>query len=119
MQVAPERRVSLEPLVREHFLHERLGRPVVLFTDPDAHRRKIADEEVDPMIGRDHDQQVGSASLEPSPDLVEPGCKLVAMAGRHRFPIARDDRAVAGRENSDEISHGRPLSVAGGRAGAP
>ena len=117
-QVAPERRVALEPLVREHLFHERLGRTVMLVADADAYGRQVADEEVDPMIGRDDDKQVGPGRLEPPPDLIEPGRQPVAMAGRHRLPIACDDRAVAGREDPDEISHGRSLCVLGGRASA-
>jgi len=117
-QMAPERGVSLEPLVREHLFHERFRRTVVLLADADAYRRQVADEEVDPVIRRDHDKQVGPARLEPPSDLVEPGRQPVAMRGRHGFPIACDDRTVAGRENPDEISHGRSLSVPGGRASA-
>jgi len=117
-QMAPERGVSLEPLVREHLFHERFRRTVVLLADADAYRRQVADEEVDPVIRRDHDKQVGPARLGPPSDLVEPGRQPVAMRGRHGFPIACDDRTVAGRENPDEISHGRSLSVPGGRASA-
>ena len=80
-QMAPERRVSLEPLVRKNLLHERLGRTVMLVADADAYRRQVADEEVDPVIRRDDDEQVGPARLEPPSDLVESGRQPVAVGG--------------------------------------
>jgi hypothetical protein len=118
-QMAPECRVALEPFVGEDLAHERFGRAVVLLADADAHGGQVADEEVDPMIRRDHHQQVGAAGRQPAPDFVEAGGQLAAMARGHRLPIARDDRAVARCENPDEVSHGRSLFVPSARAAAP
>ena len=111
-QMAPERGVALEALARKHLFHERLGRAVVLVADADADRRQVADEEIDPVIGRDDDEEVRPARLEPPPDLVEAGRQPVAMVLRHCFPIPRDDRPVTGRESADEISHRPSLSLA-------
>src|SRR5262249_21521936 len=111
-QMTPERGVALEALARKHLFHERLGRAVVLVADADADRRQVADEEVDPVIGRDDDKQVRTARLEPPPDLVEGGRQPVAVIARHRLPIPRDDRPVTGREHANEISHRPSLSRA-------
>ena len=78
-QMPPERDMALEPPVRIDLLHERLGRAVVLLADADADRRQIADEEIDPVVGRDHDQQIRPAGREPPSDLVEAGRELVAV----------------------------------------
>ena len=105
-QMTPERRVALQPLVREHLAHERLGRPVVLVADADADRRQVADEEVDPVIGRDDDQQIGPAGAQPPADLVEAGGEPPALAFRQRVPITRDNRPMACRERTDELAMG-------------
>src|SRR6266446_5062594 len=109
-QMAPERGVALEALVRKHLFHERLGRAVVLVADADADRRQIADEEVDPVIGRYDDEQVRSARLEAAPDLVEGGRQPVAVVARHGLLVPRDDRPMTGREHAHEISHRPSLS---------
>src|SRR5262252_4869224 len=111
-QMASERGVALEALARKHLFHERLGRAVVLVADADADRRQIADEEVDPVIGRDDDAQVRPARREAAPDLVEAGGQPVAVISRHRLPVPRDDRPMAGRERAHEISHRPSLSPA-------
>src|SRR5246127_3350588 len=109
-QMGPERGVALEALARKHLFHERFGRAVVLVADADADRRQIADEEVDPVIGRDDDEQVRSARLEAAPDLVEAGRQPVAVVARHGLPVPRDDRPMTGREHAHEISHRPSLS---------
>src|SRR5437899_2589066 len=75
-----------------------------------ADRRQIADEEVDPVIGRDDDEQIRSARLEAAPDLVEGGRQPVAVVARHGLPVPRDDRPMTGREHAHEISHRPSLS---------
>src|SRR6266446_4936397 len=111
---APERDasavVALEALAWKHLFHERFGRAVVLVADADADRRQIADEEVDPVIGRYDDEQVRSARLEAAPDLVEGGRQPVAVIARHGLPVPRDDRPMTGREHAHEISHRPSLS---------
>src|SRR5262249_10177513 len=87
-QMASERGVALEALARKHLFHERLRRAVVLVADADADRRQIADEEVDPVIGRYDDEQVGPARLEAAPDLVEAGGQPVPVISRHRLPVS-------------------------------
>ena len=64
-------------------------------------------------IGDEHD-----GPPEPFMRKVYPVERLKGHAGfgRHDVPIARDDRAMAGRENANETTHGRRLSGAGARA---
>jgi hypothetical protein len=102
-----ERGVALEHRMRIDLLHERFRRPVVLVADADADRRQIVDEEVDPVIRRHHDENVGPAGAQPPPDLVEGRRQFGAMVARHGLPVAGNDRSMAGRENTDEFSHGR------------
>src|SRR5215471_9181002 len=55
-------------------------------------RYNVGSQIENPMIGRDDDEQVRTARLEPPPDLVEGGRQPVAVVARHRLPIPRDDR---------------------------
>jgi hypothetical protein len=110
-QVPAEGGVAFEPFARKHLLHEWLRRAVVLLADADADRGQVADEEIDPVIGRDHDEQVRPAGLEPPPELVKAGGQPVPVIPRHRFPIPCDDRPVTGGECAHEISHRTSLSL--------
>jgi hypothetical protein len=61
----------------------------VFIANPDAHRRQVIDEEINPVVGRYDDQKIGPRRAKPGSDFVKPRGNFAAVVARVDISTSR------------------------------